>query len=69
MNSFVTSKPAEDFRARWRVLMTSPEGSTTVYGKTKVTRTTSYPFSGSTYRVQKPLSLRSTVANGVCLEV
>ena len=30
MNNFVTSKPAEDFLARCRVLMTSPEGRTTV---------------------------------------
>ena len=32
MNNLVVSKPAEDLRARWRVLMTSPEGRTTVYG-------------------------------------
>jgi hypothetical protein len=31
INSFVVSKPAEDLRERRRVLMTSPEGRTTVY--------------------------------------
>ena len=30
MNSFVVSNPALDFRALWRVLITSPEGNTTV---------------------------------------
>ena len=30
IKSFVVSKPADDFRARLRVLMTLPEGSTTV---------------------------------------
>jgi len=32
MNNFVKSNPAEDLCARERVLITSPEGSTTVYG-------------------------------------
>lgn len=31
MNNFVKSNPADDFLARLRVLITSPEGSTTVY--------------------------------------
>lgn len=30
MKSFVVSNPAEDLRARLRVLMTSPDGRTTV---------------------------------------
>lgn len=29
-DSFVVSHPADDLRARWRVLMTSPDGRTTV---------------------------------------
>lgn len=33
MKSFVVSKPAEDLRARLRVLMTSPDGRTTVCKK------------------------------------
>jgi hypothetical protein len=31
MNNFVVSNPAEDFRDLLRVLITSPDGSTTVY--------------------------------------
>jgi hypothetical protein len=38
MNSLVVSKPALDLRARWRVLIISPEGRTTVWESVRLER-------------------------------
>jgi len=64
MNNFVVSNPAADFRARWRVLMTSPEGRTTVYGDTQSTDL-NIVKGINTYRIQEPFAFRSTIPDGI----
>lgn len=66
MKSFVVSNPADDFRARRRVLMTSPDGSTTVY-KSAPTRVSLEQLMGrdGTNRVKEPFRLRGTIPHGI----
>ena len=68
MNSFVVSKPADDLRARLRVLMTSPEGSTTVCARVRVRVSVSgvdTDYDERTYRVQEPLRLCRSIPHRV----
>jgi hypothetical protein len=64
MNNFVVSNPAADFRARWRVLMTSPEGRTTVYGDIQSTNS-NIVKEIIAYRIQEPFAFRSTIPDGI----
>lgn len=64
MNNFVVSNPAADFRARWRVLMTSPEGRTTVYRDTQSINSNIVKVTNA-YRIQEPFAFRSTVPDGI----
>ena len=61
--NFVMSNPAADLRARRRVLITSPDGRTTVYRKFSV-RTGPTDNTGA-HRVQEPLALRCTVPHRI----
>ena len=65
MKSLVVSKPAEDLRARRRVLMTSPEGRTTV-----CSRVSGHPDPEKAipYYVQEPFSFGSSVLHSVCYQ-
>lgn len=53
MNNLVVSNPALDFRARWRVLITSPEGSTTVYMLISISLTASPPSPRAPQQIRK----------------
>lgn len=82
MNSLVRSKPAEDFLDRCRVLMTSPEGRTTVYeivaafskgGNSKLQiYATHMPIikdrSEQTYSVEEPFPLGCSIPHGIRFE-
>lgn len=63
MKILVMSIPADDFRARRRVLMTLPLGSTTVYEQVLVVEWSAVVE--VTYNVEKPFSPRGTVPNGI----
>lgn len=63
MNNFVVSKPAEDLRARWRVLMTSPEGRTTVYIDNELTRILIKKINA--YCIEEPFALCSTITDRI----
>ena len=62
MKSFVVSKPADDLRARLRVLMTSPEGSTTVCARVSGVST---DHDERPYRVQEPLRLCRSIPHRI----
>lgn len=65
----VVSQPAADLRARWRVLMTSPLGRTTVCAKEtrrqRARRKPTAASSANTDQVEEPLGSRRTVSDGV----
>lgn len=65
MKSFVVSNPVEDLRARRRVLMTSPLGSTTVCRMRKVSGDCVLRCS-TTYDVEEPLAPRRAIPHGIC---
>ena len=65
MNNLVVSKPADDLRARRRVLITFPFGRTTVYSDF-ITHDALLRSQSTTYDVEKPFSLSGPVSNSVC---
>jgi len=65
MNSFVVSNPADDLRERRLVLITSPDGRTTVYTKAQHSRSTDGTGTRKADCVQKPFALRCTIPHRV----
>jgi hypothetical protein len=62
MNNFVKSNPAEDLCARERVLITSPEGRTTVC---RFYETLIIGGERWTNQVEEPLSFRGAIPDGI----
>ena len=62
MKSLVVSNPTADLRALLRVLMTFPEGRTTVYG---ISCNATFQMT-ATHKIEKPFRPCRPIPNGIC---
>ena len=69
INNFVVSNPADDFLARRRVLMTCPEGRTTVYDEKGSAKVYQHELLNSPTRLRNHSALAVPYLTALAVEV